>query len=243
MIDAHGRKIIDSFATGGANNLTDLAIAPDGRIAYAVDLSGKLYVLDLANHSTKTTIETVSGAHYIKISPDGQRAYITGSTTYAVVDLPGNTLVHTMDFTQGSTFSAYNMRQIGINPDSSQYIIGEFTGMHIYDAATFQDLRYIDLFQWTPSMALSTDIVFSPNGKTGYLAMWDEKAILVFDAQSWQRKAAISVGRAPYFCVCPRYLAISPDGEKLYVACEQSDKVIMIDTSTNQVEGTFSLLE
>ena len=92
-------------------------------------------------------------------------------------------------------------------------------------------------------MALSTDVVFSPDGKTGYLAMWDEKVILVFDAQSWQRIAVIDVGRAPYFCVCPRYFALSPDGRTLYVVGEQSDNVIAIDTTTNQVMNTISLLE
>ena len=243
VIDTQERKIIDSFATRGTINLTDLAIAPDDSKAYTVDSSGKLYVLNLVNNSTLINLDTIKGAHYIKISPDGQRAYITGSTGYAVVDLVNNTIVHTLDFSQGSTFSNYNMRQIGIRPDSSQYVIGEFTGMHVYDSATFGELRYIDLFQWTPSMALSTDIIFSPDGKTGYLAMWDEKAILVFDVQGWQRMAAISVGRAPYFCVCPRYFAMSSDGEMLYVACEQSDNVIAIDTTTNQVVGTISLLK
>lgn len=243
VIDTQKSKIIDNFTTGGFNSLTDLAIAPDGRKIYAIDSSGKLYIINLENKFPLNTLETVKGAHYIKISPDGQYAYITGSTGYAVVDLANNNILHTTDFSQGGTFSAYNMRQIGIKPDSSQYVIGEFTGMHVYDAETFRELRYIDLFQWIPSMTLSTDIIFSPDGKTGYLALWDEKAVLVFDVQRWQLTAVISVGRAPYFCVCPRYFAFSPDGDTLYVACEQSDNVISIDTSTNQVAGTVSLLK
>jgi YVTN family beta-propeller protein len=241
VIDTDQRKIIGSFSTGGTGNLSDLAIAPDGNKAYAVDWSGTLYSLDLVNRKTLSTVGTVNGAHYIKVSPDGQRAYITGWTGYAVVDLARNIVLHTQDFGGGSYFSAYNMRQVGVTPDSSQYIIGEFTVMHVFDTATFQELRLIDLFQWTPSMTLSTDVIFSPDGETAYLAMWDEKDILAFDTQNWQRTAVINVGRAPYFCVCPRYFALSPNGERLYAVCEQSDNVIAIDTTTNQVMDTISL--
>lgn len=243
VIDTLESKIIDHFTTGGSNNLTDIAIAPDNSKIFAIDSSGILYVVTLEDKSPLITLETYMDAHYIKISPNGHYAYITGSTAYTVVDLRNLKIVHRMDFDQDGTFTAYNMRQIGINPDSSQYVIGEFTGMHIYDANTFKELRYIDLYQWVPSMTLSTDIIFTSDGKIGYLALWDEKAILVFDAQRWQRTAVISVGRAPFFCVCPRYFTLSPDEHTLYVACEQSDNIISIDTSTNKVVGIISLLK
>lgn len=227
--------------------MTDMAIAPGGDLAYAVDDSGALYILDLENRTSLTTLENVIwGASYIKVSPDGLRAYITGRLGYAIVDLVSNAILHTLpDFSQGSQamFSDYDLRQIGITPDSLQYVVGEFTSMHVYEAATFREVRHIDLFEWVPAMPLSADILFSPDGKTGYLAMSDEKAIIVFDVPTWKRRTVISVGRAPYFCVFPRYFAISPDGEMLYVACEQSDNVITIDTTTNQVVGTISLLK
>ncbi len=251
-VNTSTNEVINELHSGGKSGLSDLAIHPDGKKAYVIDLDGMFYELDLINNTVLRTLNTVPGAHYLKLAPDGKRAYISGSRGYAIVDLNKLTLLHTEDYgaktgaydqaTQG-TFSTYFMRQIGIKPNLSQYVVGEFQSMHVYDAASFKELQHINLFNWTRSMALSTDILFAPDGKTGYAAMWDEKVVIVFDAIRWKATDVIDVGRAPYFGVCPRYLALSPDGMVLYVANEQSDNITAIDTQKKQIIRVYNLLD
>jgi YVTN family beta-propeller protein len=110
--------------------------------------------------------------------------------------------------------------------------------MHVYDAATDVESHLIDLSEWNPGRTLVRDLVLSSDGSTGYAAMWDEKAVLAFDADTWSVTAKIDTGRAPYFGVCPVWLALSPDGGTLYAVAEESDNVVVIDTATNTVVKT-----
>jgi YVTN family beta-propeller protein len=85
---------------------------------------------------------------------------------------------------------------------------------------------------------LVRDLLFNANGTKGYTAMWDEKAVIVFNPNTWDVVAKIDTGRAPFFGVCPVWLAISPDGRWLYALGEESDNVVIIDTTSNKVVGT-----
>lgn len=246
VVDTQTRRIEGSFVTGGSAPLSDFAMAPDGLRAYAVDEGGVLYVLDLAGRRTVATVKGIAArALRVKISPDGRHAYVTGRRGFSVVDLSTNTVVHAVeDMSAGAadqTFADYDLRQVGITPDSSRYLIGDFAGIHVFNAKTHKEERGINLFEWVPSMTLAADVVFSPDGKTGYLTMTDEKAVVSFDTRSWQRKAVISVGRAPYFGVYATALAIAPDGKTLYVIGEQSDNVIVIDATKSQVVNSIHL--
>jgi YVTN family beta-propeller protein len=68
--------------------------------------------------------------------------------------------------------------------------------------------------------------------------MWDEKAVIVFDTNSWDVTAKIDTGRAPFYGVCPVWLAISSNGRWLYALGEESDNVVIIDADSNTVVGT-----
>lgn len=251
-VDTGTYEVIEEFQGGGRGSLSDFAIHPQGEVGYAVDLNGMFYEIDLVKRVPLKSLQTVPGAHYLKIAADGKRAYVSGSRGYAVVDLAESKVLHSEDFSVVTgaydqatlgTFSEYFMRQIGVKPDLSQYIVGEFQSMRVYDAESFEEQKNINLFEFTRSMALSTDVIFAPDSKKGYFAMWDEKVVVEFDAVRWKPARVIDVGRAPYFGVCPRYFALSPDGSTLYVVNEQSDNVAAIDTRSMQIVYMYDLLE
>jgi YVTN family beta-propeller protein len=236
VVDTQSQSIVDDFRVGVSGlTLTHIAVHPDGDRAYVLDDAGNVYVVDLESRSVLSTLTTVEDAFTIKLSPDGTRGYIGGGPGYAILDLTTDTLLGTVDFGKRGGFGWINRRTLGVKPDSSQYVVGEFFNMHVYDAASNEEIRNIDLREWNPYRTASTDMIFSPDGSTGYLAMWDEKAVIAFDANTWQVTAKIDVGRAPYFGVCPAWLVLSPDGGTLYAVAEESDNVVVINTATNTV--------
>jgi len=235
VIDTQSRAIVDDFRVGTTGcGLSHIGVHPDGDRAYVLDDCGNVYVVDLQSLSMLCTLATVEDTFTIKLSPDGRRGYVGGGPGYAILDLTTDTLLGMVDFGEGGAFGWNNRRTLGVKRDSSQYAVGEFFNLHVYDAASDEEICNIDLFEWCPLTA-SVDMIFSPDGSTGYLAMWDEKAVIAFDANTWQVTAEIDVGRAPYFGVCPAWLALSPDGGTLYVVNEESDNVVVIDTATNTV--------
>jgi YVTN family beta-propeller protein len=237
VVDTQSQSIVDDFMVGVSGfTLTHIAVHPDGDRAYVLDFGGNVHMIDLESHSVLSTLMTnVEYAWTIKLSPDGTRAYVGGTYGYAVVDVTTNTLLKSVDFGVEGVFGYVHGRALGVKPDSSQYLVGEFFNMRVYDAATDEEIRNIDLGEWDPYRPLVRDIIFSPDGNTGYLAMWDASAVIAFDANAWEVTAKIDVGRAPYFGVCPTWLALSPDGSTLFVVCEESDNVVVIDTATNTV--------
>jgi YVTN family beta-propeller protein len=244
VIDSQSRVVADSLEVGTPGHpLMHIAVHPDGGRAYVLDSAGSVFVVDLKSQSVHSTLSTVEDAATIKLSPDGKRGYVGGGPGFAVLDLSTDKLLSKVDFGKRGGFGWVNRRSLGIKPNSSQYVVGEFFNMRVYDAISNKELRNIDLRQWNPFRTVSTDVIFSPDGKTGYLAMWDEKAVIVFNANTWQVTAKIDVGRAPYFGVCPAWLAQSPDGGTLYAVSEEGDNVVVIDTATNRVTGVISLLD
>ncbi len=206
--------------------------------------NANLYVIDLESNSVTNKIATgVTNAYTIKLSPDATRAYVTGDFGYAVLDLRTKTVLTSVDYSRGSEFGRMHGRAVGVKPDSSQYLVVEMFNLHVYNSASNREVRNIDLFDWNRWRTLIMDIAFSPDGQKGYTAMWDEKAVLVFDATTWQVTAKIDTGRAPYFGVCPAWLAVSPDGGTVYVVNEEGDNVLLIDTITNRVTDVISLLD
>jgi YVTN family beta-propeller protein len=244
VADAQSREFVDSFAipvSGTSSHLTHIAVRPAGDKAYVLEYAGDVHVIDLESHDVITTVSTTESCSVLKLSPDGKRGYVVCNADFSVLDLTTDTLLETI--TIGGAGSHYEwLYYTGVKPDSSQYIIGAFLNMYVYDAATNTQLHSISLESFDPTwLALGQDFIFSPDGTVGYLAFPDENAVIVFDTGTWTVTAQIDTGRAPYFGTEPAWLLLSPDGSTLYVLNELSDNVLVIDTATNQVTGVISL--
>jgi len=225
--------------------IRDIVFHPDGNSIYIIDSGGVVSVVDRTSFDVVSTVRAVEEGHNIKVSPDGTRIYVTGYRQYAAIDTLTNTVVASDIVHVGGTteqFSAYRDRLIGVPPGHEFYTIGDFYHMQVYDTATNKLLREIDLEPWAPFRTLASDAIFSPDGSTGYLALWDLKGIAAFDTATWQLTAQIDTGYYPVFCICPNDLAFNPDGTYLYASCEQSDNIMVIDTKINQVTDVIELV-
>jgi len=227
-----------------SGTIRDIVFHPDGNSIYLIDSGGVVSVVDCTSFDVISTVQAVEEGHNIKVSPDGTRVYVTGSRQYAAIDTAANIVLasDTVHVEGTEQFASYPDRFIGIPHGHEFYTIGDFFYMQVYDAATNKLLREIDLEPWAPNRTLASDAIFSPDGSTGYLALWDLKGIAVFDASTWELTAQIDTGYSPVFGVCPNHFAFHPDGTYLYVSCEQSDNIMVIDTKMNQVVDVIQLV-
>ena len=243
VFDTASRALLDTLDVGTLGDpLTHVVVPPAGNSVYVLDFAGDVHLVDSASLKVTETLTTgVAYAWTIKLTPSGTRGYVAGAYGYAVLDLTTPAVVKQEDYACGDieSFCYVHGRPLGVTPDGSQYLVGEFETLHVYDAATDTENTLIDLGEWNPHRTLIRDLAFGPDGSTGYAAMWDEKAVLAFDTDTWTVTAKIDTGRAPYFGNCPAWLVLNPDGTRLYAIAEESDNVVVIDTTTNTVIETI----
>lgn len=95
VIDTQSR-VVGSLDSGGTNP-TDIAISPDGKLAYVVNFeSGTVSVIDTQkNELVGPPIPAGEGANSIAITPDGRTAYVAsiGVNSVSVVDLQSRQMV------------------------------------------------------------------------------------------------------------------------------------------------------
>jgi DNA-binding beta-propeller fold protein YncE len=219
------------------STIRDLSVSPTHDILYIIDSKGVVLVIDRTSLEVIASVQAVMEGYNLKVSPDGTRVYVTGLSQYAVIDAETNAFIISEYVFQGEDeqFSEIPDRQIGIPENREFYIIGDFAYMLIYDKSTHQLIREIRLeSEWAPERGLSTDVIFNADESVGYLAMWDLKGVIAFDTMTWELIAQIDTGYHPIMGICPNDFAISPDGNVLYVSCEQSDNIIVIDTEIYQ---------
>ena len=246
IFDASQRSFINEKLISLPENayLTDLRIHPNGETIYLLDNEGGLTKFDLETMTAIERLQATDTGYNLKVSEEGDRIYITGGSDFAVVDLEYFELLtlQNASFTENKQFGSYTMRLIGIHPSEPFFLIGDFFSFSFFDKNDFKRIRSIDLDPWAPHHQLATDAIFSPDGNTGYLALWDMKGVVAFDAFTREVTAQIDTGSAPWYVVCPDDFAISPDGSRIYVTGEQSDNILIIDTETNQPVDVINLL-
>jgi len=200
-IDVSTDMVVAIIPTGGiGDDATDIAITPDGLLAYVINSDTQdLTVIDLTT-DTVTIPSIPVGALGVSIlrlaiTPDGKTAYVTGGIGLNPVDLTTNTAGAPIAFSGGSSIA------VAITPDGSlAYGVTESILLNAASTATNMQVAAINV-----GLA-SFSIAITPDGLRAYLVK-DGGTVEVIDVTSQTVIDVLSTGlNSPLFGI-----VITPD--------------------------------
>jgi YVTN family beta-propeller protein len=207
-----------TVATVPVNDVTALAISPDGSRLYAVSCDRRTYyqypagwltIIDTASHAVVETIAVGACPDTVTVSPDGAYLYITHYDTSSVsaVNLA----------TSSATAIALRDAPLAVvfTPDSTRAYVGSVHSLTVIDTAT-NDADGIDAGD------LPRGLQLSPDGKRAYVTNLGVCTLSVVDTITNSVAAAVDV---PGY---PEAVAVSPDGDRIYLGDYWSGSVAVI---------------
>lgn len=227
LVINRGHAVFAAISTNEAPN--DVAITPDGKYAYVPNSGypfGYVAVIDTATQTKIGEIPIATGGTDIAIAdtPNGTLAYITenradGTFAVKVIDTSVNIVVDTigpLDIPAGSILASPDSARVYISTNSADGVV------YVIDTATNAVENTIHVGDWISSPVLS------PDG--AYLYVVSGGKILVIDTSTNS-----FVGEPISTVDEPLTLAVSTDGNLLYVASSAGDTLSVVYTG-NQVD-------
>ncbi|HUJ79479.1 MAG TPA: YncE family protein [Nitrospiria bacterium] len=241
-IDPVTRTEITSIPASGEPG--ELAFTPDGSTLYAVEGSSIAVIDVLGNVQLSTLLGVGDLFNQLAVSPDGSKLYLlyrksTGTATlilktFDLSDPTAPTLTSTL--TDPSFDGCYGPLGLGVKPDGSMLYVA------CRPADSSKPDQFYTITGGTPTLTTtftrdSSNYTFinamavKPDGSAVYLARAQSgsgSTIEVFDGSSGANTAHIALPSS----ALPRAIAVTPDGNTLYVA----DQVLgthVISTATN----------
>jgi DNA-binding beta-propeller fold protein YncE len=212
--------------------------SPDGSKIYSITTGnpGHLAVVDIAARKVITAPQINGAPQGLAASPDGSKVYVTSSVpglAATVFSTATNTATNTIPATDSSTFG------VVVSPDGNTiYVSGsdKATGnpvLYIASTATNAVTSSITLDSNGSSDVVS-NIVISPDGSTLYIGVANSNGLTVLAVSVPTKKISpiTNIGCGGNIA----WMALAPDGSRLYVAGTQNcTAVAVIDTAANLV--------
>ena len=205
---------------------------PNGRELWVV-VRGENYisVIDPVQMKETQRIEVANGPGMTMFGPDGKYAFVCSSFTpeLAVIDIASHQVIKRLP--QASPFSP----NIAVSPENDEvWITLKDTGkVQIYSAKPpFEQKALLE----TGPITNHVNFVNNRNGKFAYVSIGGLGAVKVFRRGSTPELiATIPVGELPHG-IWP-----SGDGSRVYVALENGEHCVAIDTLTNRVTAEIPI--
>jgi len=199
---------------------------PNGRELWVV-VRGEDYIsiIDPMQMNEIRRIKVANGPGMTMFGPDGKYAFVCSSFTseLAVIDVESHQVIKRLP--QASPFSP----NIAVSPENDEVWITlkDIGRVQIYSAKPpFEQKALLD----TGPITNHVNFVNNHNGKFAYVTIGGLGAVNVFRrGPTPEIVATIPVGELPHG-IWP-----SGDGSRVYVALENSDRCVAIDTLTNKV--------
>ncbi|MBI1746379.1 MAG: bifunctional YncE family protein/alkaline phosphatase family protein [Acidobacteria bacterium] len=238
-----------------------MAVSSDGNLLIVVTGSNfaarRIHVIDTEAHSITQSISIGDSFVGVALSPDDQWLYVGGGNDNEVKIFKRNgpatfaadgavTMPLSNSAPSGLSRSPYgetlyvalNLRQsVGIVNTSTRGVTTVPVGSYPYTTIVTPDGTKVYISNWggrRPEPGDATDgaipVVVDP--ETGIV---NNGTVSVLDTESQTVVGSIEVG------LHPSAMAMSPYGEKLYVANANSDTISVINTATDQVERTIDV--
>lgn len=198
---------------------------PDGKEVW-VAVRGENYisVLNSTTYQEKTRIIVPNGPGMQIFSPDGKYGYVCSSVTpqTVVITVADHKIVGRVP--QLSAFCP----NIAVTPDGNQvwFTLKDIGKTEVFDAhPPFSILKTID----TGPITNHVNIAHNPKGSFAYVTVGGLNEVQVFRTDDFSKIATIPVGKLPHG-VWP-----SGDGTLIYVGLENEDRLVAINTLTNEM--------
>jgi YVTN family beta-propeller protein len=218
VIDVAGARTV---ATVPVKDVAALTISPDGSRLYAVSSdrgsyyqypAGRLTIVDTASHAVVETIAVGACPETVTASPDGAYLYITHYDTCSVsaVNLAGGdvTAVALRDAPLAVVFT----------PDGGHAYLCNVRSLTVIDTTT-NDAHDIDTGNSPRGLQ------FSQDGRRAYITNFADQTLSVVDTITNSVATTLDVPGHP------EAVAVSPDGEHIYVGDYWSSSVVVISVS------------
>lgn len=204
-------------------------LSPDGTRLYVNAYTGRVQIIDTGTDIVIDSILLTCPAIYrptdIAVTPDGSTLFVCTRGTGKVLAI--DTVSHEL---LGQFEAASNA--IVISSDGRRaYIPGQmFTAIDIASmTATHQSMPDIG--------GGGFKIVLSKDNRFAYVAEADADTLRVVDLENWQILASVPTGDMGFY---EFDIAITPDGNNVFVGCGYSKNIWVFSTADNKVVGTAS---
>jgi len=234
VIDAATNEVADTINIGRSTK--ELAVSPDGERVYVTNPSdAAVSVIDTDANSVIATIEVGNFPQGLAITPDGSRVYVANQDddSVSVIDATANTLLDSNgDGTPDPAIGVGNGPDpVVVAPDGSRVYVGNSlsNSVSVIDTVSHLVVGPVEVGNGPGGLAVA------PDGSRVYVANLSDDTVSVIDTATLSLldsdgdgtpDPAIGVGNAPIA------LAVTPDGERVYVSNFFDDTVSVIDTTT-----------
>jgi len=236
VIDTATHDVVATIPTQGGP--VRIVVSADGRRAYVVNSTGNsVSALDLVNNVALKHIPVGVSPISVDMSHDEKKVYVNnyGGASVSVIDTETNTLIVTIPV-------GTDPKTLVVAPDGQKvYVLNEGTNdLSVIEVATDTVIGTIEVGDNPRGIIFSKDermMYIANNGAlSGDTLDVPVDSVSVVDLALDQVVATIDVGDAP------RGMALTPDGNQLYVVNSRSSNVSIIDTQTNKVIATVPLV-
>ena len=225
VIDGGTRKIVATVPVGASP--AQMAVSPDrGSVYIANTGSDTVSVLNTADNTVATAIALPRGSKPIDVAADPSGRYLYtadgGSNRVSVLDIRTKRVV-------ASVRVGTQPLSVAVAPDGGTvYAANSGSGdVSVIDARTKRVVRSI------PTGRFPSGVAITPDGASVYVTN-ELSGVTVIDAGKGTVQARL---REP----SPFSVAMSPDGDRAYIAGLGPGTVTIIDTGTHRVSSTVSV--
>lgn len=220
MVDVVTREVAGNVAL--PRNVGNPVVSPDGGTVYVVG-SASVTVVSVRDEGVVASVPVAASTGGIAVTPDGRQVVVTTQTGLVVVDARTNTVARTV--------ALLGMpKDVVISPDgATAYVPAMFTGgadagailvVSLADGSIRGSVQ-VGSYPWFAAL--------NPSGTRLYVVDSLLRGIEVIDIPLAQNITLIPLG------VLPVGLAVTPGGDKLFVAKEGGPSVSVVATDTNTV--------